>query len=127
MKEVLPCPAITVVPNVHPSILGVFNLRGQIYSLVDLAELFMLKRPEPDKDAYIVILEHEGTSFGISVDKVMDVMVIDSETIQIPSREAPLQVVQYSYGYYKHETEGEIYLLDVPALMNAKEIIQYRF
>ena len=36
VKEILPLPKITPLPNIHKSILGVFNLRGQIYSLLDL-------------------------------------------------------------------------------------------
>jgi purine-binding chemotaxis protein CheW len=129
VKEVMPGPPTTVVPNVDSSILGVFNLRGQIYSLVDMAELLMLKKDarKTRNIGYVVILEHEDFSLGIAVDRVMDVIVIDSDKIQIPSRELPLQIVQFSNGYYKHEVLGEIYLIDVPTLMNAKEIRQYRF
>jgi len=127
VKEVLPCPKITAMPNVHRAILGVFNLRGQIYSLIDIGSLFMLKDQQKVTENFVVILEHEGISFGIKVDKVMDVLVIDSEKIQIPSREDPVELVQYSNGVVKHEVISDIYLLDIPVLMNAKEISQYRF
>lgn len=127
VQEVLPRPPITVVPNVHRSIMGVFNLRGQIYSLIDMAEFLMLKNKEDMGKGYVVILEQEDLSIGISVDRVMDVIVIDSDKIQIPSRDLPVQIVQFANGFYNHETLGEIYLLDVSALMNAKQIHQYRF
>jgi purine-binding chemotaxis protein CheW len=127
VQEVLTYPRITAIPNVHPSIKGVFNLRGQIYSLIDIAELFMLKKEKTKAENYVVILEYEDISFGILVNKVMDVLTIESDKIEIPSGEDPLQLIQYSNGVVNHEGLGDIYLLDMPVLINAKEINQYRF
>ena len=127
VKEVLNYPRVTAIPNVHPSIKGVFNLRGQIYSLIDIAELFKIKKEKTNTENYVVILEYEDISFGILVNKVLDVLIIESDKIVIPSHEDALQLVQYSNGIVNHDDLGDIYLLDMPVLMDAKEISQYRF
>ena len=41
--EIIPFPKYTKIPNLNPCILGVFNLRGQIYSIIDIRVLFDLK------------------------------------------------------------------------------------
>lgn len=126
VKEVINAPKISKIPNTHKSIVGVFNLRGQIYSLIDIRYFLNLEvKPISEKD-YIVILEEDGGSFGIIVDKVIDVLTLDSNKIQIPTRETSIQFVQYLEGVYKLDM-GTLYLLDIPEILNAGELRNYRY
>ncbi len=126
VKEVLNMPKISKVPNAHQAIVGVFNLRGQIFTIIDIRHFLNLEiRPVSDKD-YVVILEEEGTAFGIIVDKVIDVVSLDSNKIQIPTREISVQFVQYLEGIYQLDM-GTLYLLDIPAILNAGELRSYRY
>lgn len=126
VNEVLNTPKISKIPNAHKSIVGVFNLRGQIYPLIDIRYFLNLEvKPISDKD-YVVILEEDGGSFAIVVDKVIDVVTLDSNKIQIPTREISIQFVQYLEGIYQLEM-GKIYLLDIPAILNASEVRNYRY
>ncbi|MGD9897986.1 MAG: chemotaxis protein CheW [Calditrichaceae bacterium] len=127
VREVVSFPKLTIVPNVNESVLGVFNLRGQIFSVMDIR--LMLKLPvTPLRDEnLVVILEQDDVAFGIVVDKVMDVANIDSNKIQIPTREMPVKIAQYLDGCFDHKKFGMIYLLDISALVNAKELKSYRF
>ncbi len=127
MKEVIPLPVITPVPNVNESILGVFNLRGQIYSILDLRVLLKLERNEINEKNFIVLLEWHEFQFGVLVDRVLDVTKLDISKIQIPTRELSPQYINLLNGYYEHETMGVIYLLDLPAILQTKEIIRYRY
>jgi len=127
VKEILPLPKITALPNVHKSILGVFNLRGQIYSLLDLRVFLRLDRPPLNERNLVVVLEYEGVCFGTVVDKVLDVTYLDSTKIQIPRRDMSSQYIQYLSGYYEHKKSGVIYILDLGAIIDAREIRQYRF
>ncbi len=127
MKEVIPLPMITPVPNVNECILGVFNLRGQIYSIFDLRVLLKLERNEINEKNFIVLLEWHEFQFGVVVDRVLDVTRIDPGEIQIPTRELSPQYISFLNGYYEHETMGVIYLLDLPAILQNKEIIRYRY
>jgi len=127
VKEVLPLPHITPLPNVHQSVLGVFNLRGQIYSLLDLRLFFRLGRPPLNENQFVVVLQHQNIQFGVLVDKVLDVLLLDADKILIPTRDMASQYIQYINGYYEHKKLGIIYILDLGAIIEAKEIRQYRF
>ena len=127
MKEVIPLPLITPVPNVNQSILGVFNLRGQIYSILDLRVLLKLERNKINEKNFIVLLEWHDFQFGVVVDRVLDVTKLDTSKIQIPTREFSPQYINLLNGYYEHKTMGLIYLLDLPAILQSKDLIRYRY
>lgn len=127
VREVIPFPKITRVPNVHKSTLGVFNLRGQIYSLIDLRVLLQLELKPVSEDNMVIILEWEKLNIGVLVDKVLGIHRIEAAKIQLPTREQATQYVQYMNGYYKDKTLGDVYLLDIPALIDAPEIRQYLY
>ncbi len=130
VREVIQMPQITRVPNVHESILGIFNRLGTIYSIVDLRKLFGMETASESETAtdksYIVIIKLKNFEVGVVVDKVLDVIKIDMEKIQIPSREMPPQFVNYLNGYVDVEKGKRIYLLDTDALGTANEISKYR-
>lgn len=127
MKEVTPLPKITEVPNVNPSIFGVFNLRGQIHSALDLRVLLSLERKQVTEKNFIVLLENEDIQFGLIVDKVRDVTRLDSSKIQVLTRDHSTQYTQYLKGLYEHKDLGVIYILDIPAILQSKEIIRHRY
>jgi len=127
IREVLPLPKITPLPNVHESILGIFSLRGQIYSLLDLRLFFRLGRPPLTERNFVVVIEYDDISFGLVVDKVLDVAYFDSTKILIPTRDMSSQYIQYLSGYFEHKKMGLIHILDFGAIIEAKEVRQYRY
>ena len=122
VKEVQLLPVITQVPNVHKTILGVFNLRGQIQSIVDIRGILNLPSGKISEEDFVVVLEHDKKVIGVLVEKVLDVFNVDSSNIQIPTREMSLSLVNYCNGYYNHKKLGKIFLLDLDTIFNAKEI-----
>ena len=127
VREVSLLPTITQVPNVHKGILGVFNLRGQIVSVIDIRSLMHLPQEKITEDYFVVIIENNGITLGFVVEKVLDVFPIDSNKIHIPTRDMSLNLTQYCNGYYNHKKLGRVYLLDMETLFEAKEIGGYRF
>lgn len=127
VREVTLLPVVTRVPNVHKSILGVFNLRGQIVSVIDIRNLMNLPDEKITEDYFVVIIENDGITLGFVVEKVLDVFPIDSNKINVPTRDMSLNIVQYCNGYYTHKKLGNIFLLDMEALFEAKEIGGYSF
>ena len=122
VREVQLLPVITKVPNVHKSILGVFNLRGQIQSIIDIRGVLNLPSGKVSEEDFVVVLEHDKRVIGVLVEKVLDVFTVDTGNIQIPTREMSLSLVNYCSGYYNHKKLGKIFLLDLDAIFNAKEI-----
>jgi purine-binding chemotaxis protein CheW len=127
VKEVIPLTVYTKIPNVHECISGVFNLRGQIYPLLDLRALLRLPvRPLSSKD-HIVLVEWESVSFGIVVDRVMDVLTIEASQIQLLTREMAAPFIHYANGVVEHKKAGAIYFLDLQTIILSEEIRAYRY
>lgn len=122
VREVQLLPVITKVPNVHKSILGVFNLRGQIQSIVDVRGILNLPSGKISEEDFVVVVEHNKRVIGVLVEKVLDVFTVDPGNIQIPTREMSLSLVNYCSGYCNHKKLGKIFLLDLDSIFNAKEI-----
>ncbi len=127
VQEVQSLPIITKIPNVHHCVLGVFNLRGQIQSVLDIRGFLNLPVEKLDDENFVVIVEYQKTKLAIVVEKVLDVFSIDGNKIQIPTREMPLSLIQYCSGYYNHKKLGKVFLLDLETLFNAKEIVGYSY
>ena len=127
VQEVQLLPVITKIPNVHHCVLGVFNLRGQIQSVIDIRGFLNLPTEKITDEDFVVIVEFNNTKLGIIVEKVLDVFSIDGNKIQIPTREMPFSLIQYCNGYYNHKKLGKVFLLDLETLFNAKEIVNYSY
>ncbi len=127
MKEVIPLPKMTQVPNTGAGILGVFNLRGQIWSAIDLRVLLKLEKAVITDKNFIVLLEDDDIYFGVVVDRVLDVTMLENSKIQVPTREFSPPFVQFLNGFYEHKKLGLIYMLDLPAILNSKELKRYRY
>jgi chemotaxis signal transduction protein len=127
VKEVIHLPEYTKVPNTHKSIIGVFNLRGEIYSILDFRVLLGQEITPVSTKNLVVILEHENVNYGVIVDKVLDVIEIESANVQTPGRGLPAQYEKYINGMYRDEKIGAVYLIDVAAVSSTEEIASYRY
>jgi purine-binding chemotaxis protein CheW len=76
--------AITSMPQTPGYFKGVMNLRGQILPVIDLRLRFDLEAPEHSQTR-IVIVNYEGTSAGLVVDAVTEVLRLPESKIEPPS------------------------------------------
>lgn len=76
---------ITAVPNAPDCIEGVINLRGKVIPVVNLRKKFGLPARETDGSTKIVIVDI-GTSAGMIVDSVSEVLRIPSDIVEPPPR-----------------------------------------
>jgi chemotaxis signal transduction protein len=74
---------VTPVPGARAAVLGVRNLRGQVLPVVDLATLFELPQPDPER---IVIAEHGALRAGFAVDSVAGVEQLPEASEEVDSR-----------------------------------------
>ena len=85
VKEISKASKFTYVPNSIPFVKGVYNLRGDIISVIDLRLMFNL--PVPDNHGApenMIILRLEDNTLGVIVDTIDKVVGISSEKIQPP-------------------------------------------
>ena len=85
VEGIIKMQAITVVPQAPRFVEGVTNLRGKVLPVIDLRRRFGLGAEAATKDTRIVVVEMNGTTVGIVVDGVSEVLRVNSDTIEPPS------------------------------------------
>ncbi|PMH40999.1 chemotaxis protein CheW [Vibrio sp. 10N.286.49.B3] len=84
VKEVLQCPKLTSMPNMHPLVKGLAHIRGQTISVIDLS-LAIGGRPTTDVDkCFVVISEFNRTIQGFLVSSVERIINMHWEAILPP-------------------------------------------
>jgi purine-binding chemotaxis protein CheW len=110
---------ITEVPNAPPSIEGVINLRGKVIPVINLRKKFNLPEREPDSRTKIVVVDI-GTSAGMIVDSVSEVLRISSDIVEPPPPMTTGVSSEYIRGVGKLK-DRLLILLDIEKLLGADE------
>jgi len=86
VREISKATHFTYVPNSLPYVRGVYNLRGDIISIIDLRVMFNLPsiKSEEGVSDEIIILRLDDYLLGVIVDSIDKVVGISSSTIQPP-------------------------------------------
>ncbi len=88
VQEVIQCPPLTQIPNSHPSIRGVANMRGKTITVLDLSEAIG-GRPIPDwKEKFIIVTEYNRQTQGFLVEAVDRIVNMNWEDIVPPPKSA---------------------------------------
>ncbi|MDO8941856.1 MAG: chemotaxis protein CheW [Desulfobacterales bacterium] len=110
---------ITEVPNAPSSIEGVINLRGKVIPVINLRKKFNLPPREADERTKIVVVDI-GTSAGMIVDSVSEVLRISSDIIEPPPPMTTGVSSEYIRGVGKLK-DRLLILLDIEKLLGARE------
>lgn len=121
VKEVIPLPETTPLPDSPSYYIGIMNLRGQIISIMDFRKKLNIKPKEDKEEEAVIIVEFEGVGIGLVVDSINRVLTVgSSEVAEVP--EIKFQVnAQYVQGVYKGDKNLTI-LLDLERALNISEI-----
>lgn len=77
----------TSVPGAKPSVVGLFNMRGQVVTLFDLAQLINLRPGREKPRTTCIILKapaNDPNQLGFFIDKPGDVIDLDLEEWETP-------------------------------------------
>lgn len=77
----------TSVPGAKPYIVGLFNMRGQVVTLFDLARLIGLRQDQEINRSTCIILKapaNDPNQIGFLIDKPGDVIDLEQEECEIP-------------------------------------------
>ncbi|MFP4427116.1 MAG: CheR family methyltransferase [Spirochaetaceae bacterium] len=122
VKEIAKFFQFTYVPNSPPFVRGVYNLRGDIISIVDLRLLFNLpvqRKPEGSAENGL-ILRVENNHIGVIVDQIDKVVGIQSDSIQPPHPIFGDINIKFISGVV--ENEGRLYIiLDVERIFRKED------
>lgn len=105
VKEIAKFANFTYVPNTAPFVRGVYNLRGDIISIIDLRLMFNLPVPQKTADTAEngLILRTESNVVGVIVDSIDKVVSISSEAIQPPHPIFGDINIKYISGVVEHD------------------------
>jgi len=83
VQEIVQVPdTITHVPRSASHVIGVINLRGRLLPLVDLRCMFALPDRQLDEKSRIVVLSLSGSSVGVGVDSVSEVLRVAKSSME---------------------------------------------
>lgn len=116
VKEVIPCPPLTKLPDSHPSVCGVASLRGESISVVDLSQAIGRGRTheEGSTEGSVIVAEINRGKQGFLVERVDRIVVRDWKDVLPPPR--GLGGGSYASGVTKVDDEL-IQVLDVERIM----------
>ncbi|MEP3389161.1 MAG: chemotaxis protein CheW [Reichenbachiella sp.] len=82
IKEVVPVPPISPVPQTKPYILGVANVRGNVLAVIDLAKKFGRKKEqEADYIKYVIVIKSEEIKVAVASSQVPETLMIPESQI----------------------------------------------
>ncbi len=122
VKEIAKAGNFTYVPNAAPFVRGVYNLRGDIISIIDLRTMFHLPAERKSDDALesLLILKIGEQAFGVIVDNIDKVIGVSKEGIQPPHPIFGDINIKYIKGII--ENQNKLYIiLNVEKLFAPKE------
>lgn len=129
VTEIVGMQRISAMPDVPDFIRGAMNLRGKVIPVMDVRLRFGLPWQVYDDRTTIIVLDLDGSSTGLVVDRVTDVLTISPDNIEPPTQwhisgvktggESSQHGVVKGLG--RHQ-DGVSIILDVPCLLNEKDL-----
>ncbi len=122
VTEIIGIQKITSLPDVPEFVKGVINLRGKVIPVVDVRLRFGMEAREYDERTCIVVVNISGTSVGLVVDTVSEVMNIPENQIEEPPKVSKkADGNRFVHGLGKVNEEVKI-LLDIQKLLYEDEL-----
>lgn len=121
VKEVLPVPPLQLVPFTQPWFLGVANVRGNLYSISDMAHFMGMPATPKSINNRILLLSTESTAqVALLVESLIGLRSIQGMQLQSAETDASF----FSMNVYQDAEGGDWLELDVEALVQNKSFVQ---
>jgi purine-binding chemotaxis protein CheW len=121
VTEIVVMQSITAVPDMPDYIKGVINLRGSVFSVMDIRNRFHLESTDYTDRTCIIIVKVDEQQVGVIVDTVNEVIDIPGEIIESLSGFHASTESNYIQGIGKLENKVVI-LLNIEKILYAEEL-----
>jgi two-component system chemotaxis response regulator CheV len=124
VKEVLKLPKLNSIPNSHPSIAGVANIRGKSTPVIDLRKAVGLKPIPVDESCNLVVTEYNRTVQAFLIGAVDHIVNMEWSEIMPPPNNMGRN--HYLTAITKHKANGKerlVEIIDVEKVL--AEIVDY--
>lgn len=105
VREVVQLTEMTVVPNAHPAIQGLINLRGRIATSVDLCRRLDVPSLGSGQDPVHLVTVSHGEPVTLLVDSIGDVVDVDPSAYEPPPTTMTGGAKELILGAYKLDDE----------------------
>jgi purine-binding chemotaxis protein CheW len=119
VTEVLLLKDITLIPGAPAFLMGIFNLRGRIISIVNLKKFFHLKDRGITELNKVIIVKGEHTEFGIIADSISRNKLLSLSNLS----PAPLTIDKDGVDFISGVTSDGIILLNSSEVLSSKKLI----
>ena len=114
VREVLPCPALTLVPKRNPVVRGIAHIRGGTISVMDLSMAIGKRELGELERAFVIITEYNGRTQGFLVRSVERIVNLNWGAIHPPPKGAGRE----SYLTAVTEVDGKLVeIIDVEKIL----------
>ena len=122
VQEIIGVIPIAHIPNAADYLKGVINLRGRVVPVIDVRIKFRMGVRDFDSTTVILIVELNGSSIGLIVDSVADVLDIPPESIHDYSG-ADAKIKSDSIKSIASYNDNLILILDLDKMIDHEEIL----
>lgn len=121
VQEIIKIVKMTRVPRAKKYIVGVINLRGIVFPIIDLNLRFDMPKKEYSEKQRIMILKIGILSIGIIVDSVSEVIEVKSDQIFANPTITTTINQEYLRGVCKMGDERLLTLLNIEKILEIKQ------
>lgn len=86
VREIIPLPTLKSVPQAHPYVLGIANIRGRPTSIIEVARPLGLRSAPSDQESFVIVTEFNRTVQGFRVTAVERIINISWESVLPPPK-----------------------------------------
>ncbi len=121
VREAIPVPPVQSVPLTQPWFLGVANIRGNLYSITDLAQFLGMPPTSKSSNTRILLLNSETTTqAALMIGSLIGLRSIDT----MKAKESSTEEVFFNKQTYEDAENNEWLEVDIDMLVKDKDFIQ---
>ncbi len=121
VTEIIGIQPVTALPEMPGYVKGVVNLRGKVFPVIDMRLRFNKPQREYDERTCIIVVDIQGVTMGLIVDRVLEVIKLDDADIAPPPDARTGILNRYLKGIGK-SGEGVKLLIDAQTLFVEEEL-----
>lgn len=118
VENIYPLEDLTAVPCTPDFVVGVVNLRGRIFSVVDLRRFLGLEPTPSGEQSQVIAVNAAGLEVGLLASDVRSV-----ELLALDKLEAALPTMTYAAEYTRGITADLVVFLDIEALLRDQRMV----
>ncbi|MEO9484761.1 MAG: chemotaxis protein CheW [Ekhidna sp.] len=125
VKEVVPFPKIASVSQMPNYIIGMTNVRGNIYGVMDLGAFFSNNSESTSEYKYLLVLEHDVFQMAVAIPDVPDTLMASEAMIEKLSAARLKSVIGQKYLKGIIKKDGRmIILFDILGIISSEKFTE---